>query len=132
MIKVIIAGSRDFINRTIFNNVMTHLLSDIPAEQLEIISGGCRGADQMAEEYAKTWGIKSTVFPAEWDKYGKSAGPIRNKKMAEYVTESENDSSMLIAFPGAESRGTWNMIGFARDYQIDTHIYYWGQEKEKI
>lgn len=120
MVRVIIAGSRDFYSPGIFNNVMTEILSDIPVDELEIISGGCRGADAMGEEYAKEWGIKCTVFRADWDKYGIAAGPIRNEQMAKYTTES--DRGMLIAFPVGISKGTRNMIDLAKRYGLEVHV----------
>ncbi len=46
-----------------------------------VISGGAKGADDMAIEYAKARGIPLEVFHADWGKYGKLAGPIRNKQM---------------------------------------------------
>ncbi len=120
MTRVIIAGSRDFYSPGIFNNVMTEFLSDIPEDELEIISGGCRGADAIGEQYAKDWNIKCTVFPAEWDKYGKAAGPIRNEQMAKYAAEA--DRGMLIAFPIGESKGTRNMIKLAQQYGLEIYV----------
>ena len=46
-----------------------------------IISGGCKGAYKIAENIAKELNIPIEIYNAEWDKYGNSAGPIRNKKM---------------------------------------------------
>lgn len=120
MIRVIIAGSRDFYNPGIFNNIMTLYLSDIPDNKLEIISGGCRGADRMGEQYAKDWNLKCKVFPANWKKYGKSAGPIRNEKMVKYALQA--DHGMLIAFPIGESRGTRNIIEIANRYGLEVHV----------
>lgn len=114
--RVIISGSRNFYNPGIFNNIMTEYLSDIPTDSLEIVTGGCRGADQMGENYAIEWHIPHSVFHADWNKYGKSAGPIRNERMAKYASEA--DHGMLIAFPIGESRGTRNMIEIARRYGL--------------
>lgn len=50
-----------------------------------IIHGGCRGADKIAGEVAMELGFKVIAFPAEWDKYGKSAETIRNAKMLEEI-----------------------------------------------
>ena len=129
MMKVIIAGNRDFNNRGIFENAMTWLLpsdSDY-AESIEIISGGCTGADALAEIYAKEWDIPLKVFPADWEKYGKSAGPIRNEQMAKYAT-SNGDHAFLIAFWDGKSRGTKNMIDMAFKYGLDVHVFMWKRE----
>ena len=131
MIKVIVAGNRDFDNGGIFENAMTWLLpsdSDY-AESIEIISGGCTGADALAEIYAKEWDIPLKVFPADWKKYGKYAGPIRNEEMAKYASSDEDDWGMLIAFWDGKSRGTKNMIDMAFKYGLDVHVIMWKREK---
>jgi hypothetical protein len=69
----------------------------------EIVSGGARGADQLGEVWAETQNIPIALFPANWDLYGRSAGPIRNKQMADYA-------DALIALWDGQSRGTKNMI----------------------
>ena len=120
MIRVIVAGSRDFNNQDVFDNAMTAYLPDVPNSEIEIISGGCRGADAMAEEYAKYWGMKFREFPAYWNQYGKSAGPRRNERMAQYATEG--DRGILIAFPIGESRGTRNMVKLAKQYGLEVHV----------
>jgi len=51
----------------------------------EVVSGGAKGADQCGEYYGRIRGIKVTVFPADWKQYGRSAGPIRNRQMAQYA-----------------------------------------------
>ena len=71
-----------------------------------VITGGARGADTEAENWATERGIPVRVFPADWDKYGKRAGPTRNQQMAEYLL-SLPPSRRVILFPGG--RGTANM-----------------------
>lgn len=118
--RVIIAGSRNFTDFYLLNETMTRLLSDVMTDNLEIISGGCRGADKMGELYAKNWNVKYTVFSADWDKYGKAAGPIRNEQMAKYAAEA--DRGILIAFPIGESRGTRNIIKLAKQYGLEVNV----------
>ena len=60
------------------------------------------------------------IFPAEWDKYGKAAGPIRNEQMAKYASEA--DRGILVAFPVGESKGTRNMIKLARQYGLEVEV----------
>ena len=64
--------------------------------------------------------LKLTVFEADWDKYGRAAGPIRNLKMAKYAAES--DRGILIAFPIGKSPGTRNMIKLAKQFDLEVHI----------
>ena len=120
MVRVIIAGSRNFNDQDLFDNSVHDALIKYDTDELEIISGGCSGADRMGEEYAEEWGIKCTVFPADWNKYGKAAGPIRNEQMARYAAET--DHGILIAFPIGESRGTRNMIRLAKQYGLEVKV----------
>ena len=73
--KYLICGSRDWTN---YNLIKERILYHQPTM---IISGGCKGADKIAENIAKELNIPIEIYNAEWDKYGNSAGPIRNKKM---------------------------------------------------
>ena len=58
-------------------------------------------------------------FPADWKTYGKTAGPIRNKQMAEFASQQ---TGMLIAFWDGKSRGTGSMIRLAKEYGLEVHI----------
>ena len=69
----------------------------------EIVSGGCpSGADAAGERWASENDVGVLRFKAEWEKYGKAAGPIRNKKMAEYA------DALLLIWDG-KSPGSRNM-----------------------
>ena len=81
----------------------------------EVVSGCAKGADTFGEEWADDQRLPVKKFPAEWDKYGRAAGPIRNKQMAEY-------SDQLIAFLYPNSRGTANMINQAKKLGLKVHI----------
>ena len=71
-----------------------------------------------AEKLAKQHHIPITVFPADWDKFGKSAGYKRNVQMAEYA----GSGAMLIAFWDGKSSGTKNMIENATKLGLKVHI----------
>lgn len=111
--KTIIAGSRGFTNYQFLQTECDRILSS--EEEVEIVSGGAKGADKMGEHYAKQKDFALTVFPADWDKFGKSAGYIRNKQMAQYA-------DTLIAFWDGESRGTKHMIDLAEEMGLTVHI----------
>ncbi len=115
MIKVIIAGSRNFYDYDIVEDtVVSYFMSrGILKENVEIISGGARGADSLGEQLASSYRLKLTVFPAQWDTYGKAAGMIRNKEMADYATK-DSDKAILFAFWDGQSRGTKGMIDIAK------------------
>lgn len=105
MFRVIIAGSRDFDDYALLQDHADYMLSR--QEDIEIVSGGASGADALGERYAKDRGYKLKIFPADWVKYGRRAGPIRNREMAEYA-------DALLAYWDGKSRGTQNMIEEAR------------------
>jgi len=97
--KVIIAGGRDFKDYEMFVSCLERTKFNIE----EVVSGAANGADKFGEVFAKSFDLKLKIFPAEWDKYGKSAGPKRNKKMAKYADG-------LIVFWDGCSRGSKNII----------------------
>ena len=102
--KVIIAGSRGFSNYKLLKEKCNEYLREKRKEyNIIIISGGARGADTLGEKYAKDEGFSLEVFPANWNKFGKSAGFIRNEQMAEVA-------DALIAFWDGKSHGTKHMI----------------------
>ena len=121
MTRIIIAGSRKFNNYEKLSSTINKIISTIKDEDIEIISGGCTGADALADKYAWKNEIRFSVFPADWTTYGKAAGPIRNRQMAEYAAKA--DRGILIAFPIGESRGTRNMINVAKKYGLEVYIY---------
>lgn len=99
--KLIIAGSRSLSGQP-------HLIGKAIEESkftdiTEIVSGTATGIDRLGEEWATNNGKIITRFPANWTKYGKSAGPIRNAEMAIYA-------DALIAIWDHRSRGTNDMI----------------------
>ena len=116
--RVIIAGSRDYTYKETLYKVVDKVLSEIN-DNIEIVSGGCRGADALGERYALDHGYGLKIFPAYWKKFGKKAGYIRNKEMAEYASK---ENGILIAFPLGESRGTNMMISLADDYGLKIYI----------
>lgn len=107
MIKVIIAGTRDFNDYALLKKDVDYFLQDFNPNKIEIVSGNARGADKLGERYAKEHNLPVKLFPANWDKYGKRAGYLRNQEMANY-------SDMLIAFWDEKSKGTRHMIDIAK------------------
>lgn len=101
--RIIIAGSRTAPeeDKELFLKV-SRILSQISSEDIEIVSGTARGADKFGENYAKQMSIPIKQFKPDWDKFGKSAGMIRNKQMAEYATH-------LILIWDGKSKGSANM-----------------------
>lgn len=103
-VKVCVCGSRSM---ALDDGDLDWLNHQVAIHQISlIIHGACpTGVDWHAGKWAKDRGIPIKAFPADWKKFGRAAGPIRNRLMAV-------ECDMLIAFPGGT--GTWNMISEAR------------------
>ena len=71
----------------------------------EIVSGGAKGIDHDAEMYAQLHGIKTTIFLPDYEKYGKAAPIVRNKRIVDYADE-------VLAFWDGESKGTLSVIRY--------------------
>lgn len=110
--KTIIAGSRNIKDL----EIVECAIKSSEFKITEIVSGGARGVDKLGEEYARKNKIPVTKFPAQWDKYGKSAGYKRNVEMANYA-------DCLIAIWDGESKGTGHMIDTANTYCLNTFVY---------
>lgn len=82
---------------------------------IEIVSGTAKGADSLGEKFANNMGYKIKTFPPAWEEFGKAAGYIRNKEMAEYA-------DALIVFWDGESKGTKHMIDLATKKNLKIKI----------
>ena len=114
---VVVAGTRSFENWEEFKTEMNNQLKDM--ENIGIISGGAQGTDNMAKRYAEMRKLPFIEMPANWEKYGRAAGPIRNEAMARMATA-------LIVFWDGESRGTLDMLTKARKFKVPyiwTYLY---------
>lgn len=118
MTRIIVAGSRNFTDKKRLYKVLDEYLPSFN-DEIEIVSGHCRGADLIGEEYAKEHRIPLVIFPADWGTYGKMAGYIRNKKMAEYASK---ENGALVAFPVGDSKGTKMMIRLAHEYGLEINV----------
>lgn len=83
----------------------------LPRPDLHLILGRAKGVDEFAEDWAVVHWVNYSVYPADWDKYGKGAGAIRNKQMLD-----EGKPDIVIAFPGGP--GTANMVKQARAAKV--------------
>lgn len=113
-IRLIVAGSRTFhdykLAKEKLDRIVFGLQEDYPGAQIVIISGDAKGADQIGIRYAMERKLPLRRFPAEWNKYGKMAGPMRNAQMMSYAKEG---IPALVSFWDGKSRGTKNMINTA-------------------
>jgi len=110
-VRVIISGGRFFEDYKV-------LLEAVVESQFEIstvVSGGASGVDALGKRYAVEMNKKLDVHEANWKTYGRGAGPVRNKSMAE-------NADALIAIWDGQSRGTKNMIDTAAKMGLRMYI----------
>ena len=105
--KIVIAGCRDYNNYDEAKSYRDFCLSAIRKENNIVIVSGCAsGADAIGERYAEENGFEIEKYPADWKTYGRSAGPRRNKRMAEVC-------DYVICIWDEKSKGTKSMIDYA-------------------
>ena len=114
MFKVIIAGGRDFSDYDLLKVKMNRILSNI-TDEIVIISGTARGADSLGEKYATEMGYKLEQYPANWNKYGKRAGYLRNEQMADVA-------HACVCFWDSKSKGTKHMIDLANQKKLKLRV----------
>lgn len=110
--KIAIVGSRHYTNYKAFSRHVRALLD--PDD--EIVTGDARGVDEMTRRLAAEQGLPLTVFRADWDAYGRAAGPRRN---AEIVAAAD----AVWAFPERGSRGTRITMAMAARRGIAVHVW---------
>ena len=111
--RLVVAGSRDFNDYSLLSAELDKLLAG--KTNITIVSGTARGADRLGERYAAEHNLRIERFPAEWEKYHKGAGPIRNAKMVQ-------SADAVIVFWDNESSGTKNIIECARKQDVPYRI----------
>lgn len=113
--KLLIAGSRDFNNFPLLEENVKFFTKNFDNSEIEIVSGNAKGADKLGEQYAKKYNIKIKLFPADWNKFKKSAGMIRNREMGDYATHA-------ILFWDGKSPGTKAMAQILKEKNIPHKI----------
>ena len=96
--KIAIVGSR---------NVTVPDIGKYVSNAEEIVSGGAKGVDSCAAEYARENGIRLTEFLPQYERYGRAAPIVRNKEIVDY-------SDKIIAFWNGSSKGTLSVIKYAQ------------------
>lgn len=124
--KVLVCGSRTFNDQSIVDRILDGLDGGDGAtcgDFLWLIHGAARGADTLAAFWAERRGFPEEAilaFPADWDRYGKSAGYLRNQQMLD-----EGQPDLVVAFvdkPLAKSKGTTMMVDIARQAGVKTIV----------
>ena len=114
--RVLVCGGRDYDNRERVRRTLDAALeaAQSAGKVAVIIHGNARGADLLADQYAREKSLRVLSFPADWNLHGKRAGPIRNIKM---LTESQ--PHVIIAFKGGS--GTAHMMKIGREAGVPVH-----------
>jgi hypothetical protein len=111
--RLLVCGDREWSDYIMIEREIKNLKPAI------VIEGEARGADSLARKAAETLGIPVLPFPADWDQYGRSAGPIRNRLML-----SKGMPTLVLAFHDnlAKSKGTLDMVNAARKYGVEVRV----------
>ena len=121
--KVAIIGSRKFTNQKLFNKIIDRLFAKETFLNVNgIVSGGAKGTDTLAENYANEHGIEMKIFLPDWDGLGKSAGFKRNYQIWE-------EADIGIAFWDGVSKGTSHSFSISKNMNkklvvVEYAIYY--------
>ena len=138
MVRIAIVGSRDFNNyeylkfellKHINKRLDSTVIPGMPYQRVdldvEIVSGGAKGADTLAEKFADEFGFEKLIFKPDWDLYGKRAGFVRNAKIVD-------NCDVLFAFQINKSKGTQHSIDLAREKGKEVYVFEVGSEDNGI
>lgn len=109
ILKLMVCGSRTITNRTLIFTNIDKFISENPDKKIIIIEGEARGVDSIAKDYALINHLDIMSFPANWSKYGRSAGMIRNEEMVKVC-------DFCLIFWDGKSHGTKNDIDLCEKY----------------
>ena len=107
MKRIAVVGSRDFNNYQLLEYTLNKIVKD--NKDIVIVSGGARGADALAEQYADKRGFNKLIFLADWKKHGKRAGYLRNHYIIKHC-------DFCVCFWDGQSRGTAHDIELCDKY----------------
>lgn len=116
--KILVTGSRDWTDHIVIEQALDAFFSQSLGDDDELIQGGVLGADFYARRWAdrhKNF-VKSTTVEADWKKWGKAAGPIRNEQMVKMVNPT---SDVVLAFILNNSKGAIGCTRLAARYGFE-------------
>lgn len=108
----LVVGSRGFNDYELMKRKLDSLLAH--QSKIVIVSGGARGADSLAERYAKERGYELEVYPANWKLHGNRAGYIRNEQMHKRISNAAKRG--VVAFWDGQSKGTAHNFQLCQKY----------------
>lgn len=105
MTVLAVIGSRTFSNSALLAEHMDEVCAAYHVSV--VVSGGAKGADSLAANYAASRGLPVQIFEPDWAQFGRGAGPIRNKAIV-------NAADVVLAFWDGESKGTQQALTYAK------------------
>jgi len=111
---ILISGSRYYTDYKVFSEYLEKIVNG----KVSFVFGDATGVDFLAKKYCEEHKYSFTVFEAEWKKYGKGAGPIRNKKM---IDEKKPDIGIFFLAKG--SKGTLQCLNYAKGKIKSIYVY---------
>lgn len=121
----LVVGSRDFNDYFLMCKVLDHLLQN--KKYVVIVSGGAKGADKLAERYANERGYRLNVYPADWNRHGKSAGYKRNTHM--HLVLSAHKDKGVVAFWDGLSKGTAHNFLLSNEYSNPIKVVLYNENR---
>lgn len=124
-IGILITGAREWVDKELIEQVLASIPKAHPGtkpEDFVFIHGNCQGVDILGAQTAKKFGWAIESYPADWAKYGRAAGPIRNKQMCERVNEFAVKYVYGFHDAIAKSKGTLNCINYAKSLGLNPRI----------
>lgn len=104
--RLAVVGSRSFRDYTDLEKTLSFIHKKVPITR--IISGGAKGADSLAEQWARENSVDTQVFIPDWETYGKRAGFLRNKQIVDY-------SEAVVVFWDGKSKGSQHSMKLAKE-----------------
>lgn len=115
--RLLVCGPRWWKNWAVVKETLDDLHSIRPINT--IIHGGATGADDMAGRWASENDVPELVFRAEWRRYGRRAGPMRNERM---LREGKPDRVLAFQPTDRDTRGTMNMVRQAQFCGVEVEM----------
>lgn len=125
MVRVLVTGSRDWYDEGLVREELDRIWDRcLPFEMITVVHGGCpTGADKYAAKWVDSTrayeiNVTEEIFPADWEKHGRSAGPIRNREMVDSGPE------YFLAFVRNGSPGAMGTVNLCRQDRIPGAVWY--------
>jgi len=122
--NIAIVGGRDFSDYTLLKESLSAYISIYSGIPDNIVSGGAKGADTLAAQFAAEMDIPLLVFKPDYQKYGRGATLVRNTQIIE-------NADVVFAFWDGQSKGTKDSITKAKKLQKELHIISYAEKIEE-